>query len=252
LDTVRIRFGQRSSPAAPAPGWGDPAATTTTATAGVVVIAAGPAPDPAAADRREAAQILASRRFHPRALPRPLHGVLHWLGGLLSDVLRPVGRWLEPVYRPVGRALAVIAGNRLALAAAGLAVLTVAVWAARGLVRRRVASASAAEEQALVGAREDPDELEGRADAAERDDDLVLAYRLRFRAGVLRLSRSGVLRYEPSLTTGGLADLVRSSRFWHLAHRFDTVAYGGRSVSAGDLADARAEWAAVLDETRVR
>ena len=70
------------------------AASSTTARAPAWFVAAAPtaliaAVDPAQA-REEAHQILSSRRFKGSPVPRPLHGVLRWIG----DRLSPIGRWI--------------------------------------------------------------------------------------------------------------------------------------------------------------
>lgn len=204
-------------------------------------LAQPPAGTPAAgtaADERElAADILSGRRYHPIEAPKPFRGALEQLG-----------EWLEPVLGPVGRLLADVLDALpawvLALAAlAGLVVL------ATRLGRRRVGAGGVGAVPA--GGLEDeldPRLLDRAADAAEAAGRLHEAYRLRFRAGVLRLHRAGAIDDAPSRTTAALAEQLRSSRFAHLAHDFDEVAYGERSVSADDLAGVRAEWSAVLEE----
>src|SRR5207245_5848854 len=94
----------------------------------------------------------------------------------------------------------------------------------------------------------DPGRLERNADAAERQGDLDLALRLRFRAGLLRLDRKGAIRFRPSITSGQVARQLRLRDFDDLAIRFDAVAYGGRHASATDVGSARAKWPRVVEQ----
>jgi hypothetical protein len=192
----------------------------------------------AGAARHDARHILDGRRYRPAATPRPLRGVLHRIGGWLRPVLEPVGRlWGHVVDNTAGR---------LALAAA---VAGAAALASTGLVRRRnragVVRTGTARRRPPG---EDPAALERRADAAERAGRLDLAFRLRFRAGLLRLDGAGALAYRPSLTTGEVVRRLGSPTFVPLAAAFDEIAYGGRPARPPDLDAARAGWPRVLEE----
>lgn len=198
-------------------------------------------PTPAAtADdtRAEARRILSGRRFHRSPVPRPLRGVLRWLG----DVLRPVGE-------PFAKAWDRVSGNALAMGALAGAVVAVAAVVSTRAIRRRTAAGVARGRPAWPhGAALDPEELERQALAAERAGDLGTALRLRFRAGVVRLDRAGVVDDRPALTTGELTRRLPSPRLRHLAGAFEEVAYGGRPATAGDVDEARDEWPRVLEE----
>lgn len=196
------------------------------------------APSPAAA-RAEARRILAQRRFRPARTPRPLRGVLRRLGG-----------WLRPVVEPLGRLWDDVSGNVLGRLLVVIAVIGIAALTSIRLVRRRTAAGVAPRARSRRRREEDPDELEREAERAERDGDFDLAFRLRFRAGLLRLDRAGVVPWRPSLTTGQLTRSVRSPTFERLASAFDEIVYGGRRAGPADLAVARAEWPTVLGEAR--
>jgi hypothetical protein len=194
--------------------------------------------DPGGPDRAEARRILAGRKYHPAEVPKPFAGALHRLGG-----------WLRPVAEPVGRFLSHLPDHPIPAALLALAVLAVAAVASTRLARRRIASPDLARSSGGRGIEvEDPDALDRRAREAEAEGRLELAYRLRFRAGLLRLSAAGALPYRPSLTTRGLVDLVRSTPFDHLAQEFDEVVYGRRPLSSADLQEARDGWQRVLEE----
>lgn len=190
--------------------------------------------------RRVAHDILGSGPARSSNPPRPLRGVLRWIG----DRLAPVGRALEPV----GRFLESPGGIVL------LAVLValVVVWVARRSAARRVARATSAMGKTigLDTTELDPDALERAADDAEARGELDLALRLRFRAGLGRLDAVGAIRFAPSVTTGQVARRLRSARFDDLATTFDAVAYGGRPADPPDLAAARREWPRVVAESR--
>lgn len=194
-------------------------------------------PDPAAV-RSQARDILEGRRFNRSSVPRPLRGILRWLG----DLLRPVG---EPLGRAWDRATdSVWTTGALAAAVVGLAALV----SARLARRRTGAGVDRSRARWRSGRAVDPDQLERDALAAERDGDLELALRLRFRAGVVRLDRAGVVVDRPALTTGELTRRLPSPRLRRLADAFEEVAYGGRPATAGDLGEARAGWPRVLEE----
>jgi hypothetical protein len=203
--------------------------------------APGPPGPPAPAGevaRRQAEQVLAQPEFRPSSTPRPLRGLLRRLGEVLEPVLGPVVRaaervWADPVAR-VAAALAAIAAVTIASAA---------------LVRRRArAVAGERDRTRRRSAVETPEALERSADAAERAGDGARAYRLRFRAGVLRLAREGALAYRPTLTTGDLRRQLHSPAFDALASRFDEIAYGGGTTTAPDLDAVRSAWPRVRQE----
>jgi hypothetical protein len=180
--------------------------------------------------------VLDQRRFQPSRIPKPFRGVLRWLG-----------RQLEPVAGPLVRLYRRVLDNT-PLAIVLLVMATLAVTAVvRSLVRRRLLAAAAADVEGRVRlGRERPEDLERAAEEAERRGDASLAFRLRFRAGLLRLSASGALPERPSATTGELRRALRSAPFDELAGAFDEIAYGGRSADSDDLELARQRWPLVL------
>jgi Domain of unknown function (DUF4129) len=196
--------------------------------------------DPDAA-RRAARDIVGSRRFRPESVPKPLEGVLTWIG----DRLEPLGRIFSPVVDFFSHGI-------------GLAVfitLLVAVVAAIAyqLSRTRMTNAARIKRGSRPGPGTvslDPDQLERDAAAAEAAGDLDLAIRLRFRAGLLRLDRVGAIHYRPSLTSSQVARTIRSRDFEELAGTFDAIAYGGKPADPADLVDARDRWPRVLTEAR--
>ncbi len=186
----------------------------------------------------EARRILDGRKFEPAPTLRPFRGIL-----------RQVGEWLRPVGEPLGRLwnrLAASAPGRVALA---VAVVGTAVLVSAALIRRRT-SAGETRGGGTGEQRggEDPDALEREADAAEHAGNLERAFRLRFRAGLLRLDEAGVIAYGPALTTGELTRRVSSPRLQGLASAFEEITYGGRAAGAGDLHSARSDWPRVLEE----
>lgn len=189
--------------------------------------------------RAEAHRILAERRFNGTSIPRPLHGVLHWIGRHLHFLQR-FWTWLANL----------VGGRDVLWTIVGAAVVALAAWALVRLARRRgradrLAAARAAAEHGM-----DPDELERLAVEAEHRGDLEIALRLRFRAGLLRLARARVLPARPSLRTREARRVLRDPRFDRLARDFDEVVYGRRAVRAEDLAAAREDWPHVLANAR--
>lgn len=193
--------------------------------------------DPAGA-RGRARSILASRQFHPRRVPRPLHGVLRTLGG-----------WLRTVTGPIGRLWSRIAAHPAAVAALGAVVIALAAAATLTLGRRRAAFAGKQRQDGARGRAPRPGDIERAADAAAHAGDFATAVRLRFRAGVLRLAERGAIPDRASLTTGDLRRRIRSRPFDDVAAAFDEIAYGGRPAAAVDDEQARAGWHRVLEDT---
>jgi hypothetical protein len=183
--------------------------------------------------RQEAEAILAEDRFHESELPRPLHGLLEWLG----DLLEPVVDALASVV-PGGDA-----GLWLVLALLVLAgAFAFGLWLVRGrgpgVPRRRGGAEAPAPPDAAT--------LEREADAAERAGDLEGALRLRFRAGVLRLAERHVVHNPSAATSGALARRLGSQRFAAAAAAFDEVVYGRRPPTDDDVQLAREGWRSVL------
>jgi hypothetical protein len=190
--------------------------------------------------RRAARDIVDSRRYRPERVPRPLEGVLAWIG----DRLEPIGDLFRPVWDFFGAGI----GRVIFLVALVALVAAIAYRLSRLRMTRAPRNRRRSERTAETSV--DPDELEREAAAAEAAGDLNRAIRLRFRAGLLRLDRAGAIRYRPSLTSGQVAHTLRSQDFEELAERFDAIAYGGRVAAAEDVIDARERWPRVLTEAR--
>jgi hypothetical protein len=189
-----------------------------------------------------ARDILTDPRYHPRRAPRPFAGFFRRLGELIVD---PIVRF----FRGIGDLLPSVGSPPwLALAAAVVivaVVITVKLSSGRGRQRFAAARRSTHEEDGL-----DPEELERRAEEAERRGELDLALRLRFRAGLLRLDDAGVVRLRPGLTNAAVSRVLRSPRFDELAGDFDEVAYGGRPATPAQVATSRTAWPTLVETAR--
>jgi len=197
--------------------------------------------DPDAA-RRAAKDILADRRFHPNPGPRPFAGFFRRAGELVVD---PVLRW----FRAIGDTLPSV-GSPLWLALASVVVVAAVVLTVRLSAGRSRPRFSESGRRAPAKDGLHADELERRAEEAERQGDLDTALRLRFRAGLGRLADAGVVRLRPGLTNAAVSRTLRSPRFDALAGDFDEVAYGGRPATTSDLVTARSTWPAVVEAAR--
>ena len=183
--------------------------------------------------RAEAEQILSERRFHETELPRPLQGVLDWLG----DRLRPIGDLIDRVLP---------GGDYAGWLVLAMVVLILAAFFATRLVSQRGPGAERGRAEARGVANFDAAQLEREADAAENAGDLERALRLRFRAGVLRLMERRQLDDATSITTGALVRRFRSDAFAAGARSFDEVVYGRRQPTPDDARRVREAWEAVL------
>ena len=190
--------------------------------------------DPTGA-QEDARRILSGDRYQAREVPRPLEGVLRWLGDRLRDGAEPLGDLLST---PGGVAVTVAA------------VLLVTGLLAVGAARRRTRSHEVVAARRRRSGRPDPAALEAEADEAEEAGDLAAAVRLRFRAGVLRLEGAGAVPARADTTSRRLVEAVPSATLADLARTFDAVAYGGRRARPEDVAAARAGWPQVVAEAR--
>jgi hypothetical protein len=201
----------------------------------VLAAASAGAPALTTPARDEARSILAQRRYRGSSVPRPLHGVLHWLGQKFAFVGHAF-TWLADRIPGGDATLWTI----LAALLVGTAVALVSRLARRRAVGQ-IAGAEARGPRAI-----DPAELERRAVEAERRGDLEAAIRLRFRAGLLRLSRARAIPPRDSITTREVRRTLRLPQFDALAADFDEIVYGRRDPRERDVEAARRDWPQVL------
>ncbi len=135
----------------------------------------------------------------------------------------------------------------------GLAVgvLVMIGLAVRWLVGRRTVRAKPAE----AGAQEeslarDPAELFAEADAAAARGDFATAIRVRFKAGVARLGRAGLISAGEVTTNGGISEELGIEEFDRLAGTFERIVYGGQPATAEQEGESRATWSTVLRGAR--
>lgn len=160
-----------------------------------------------------------------------------WWDRLLQRGLAELARLFAWVIEAVGGP---IVAAFLALGLVGAVTLFVTVR----LAGRR----SAVLEERLVLERllesgVDPESFLTDSEVASRSGDHSRAIRLRYIGGVLDLGRRGRIRYEPGLTTAGIAAQVDDEAFDDLSQQFDAVAYGAAEVGAEDDAWSREAWA---------
>lgn len=194
--------------------------------------------------QRQAREILDQKRFRHKSPPRPLRGVLRWIGDRLQPITRPIGSAFESLAE--NTALAWFAG--FAMVAAIVAAI-VALMARRE--RARVAGLTDRGWGGVAGTESfDPTELERAASAAEDEGRFADAVRLRFQAGLAHLALMGRVPAGLVEPNGEIARDLASARFDLLSLRFDEIVYGDHTAVATDVADARREWPTVLQEAR--
>jgi hypothetical protein len=192
--------------------------------------------------RQQAREILRGSRFHDRKTPGPFAGLFRRLGDLLDPVLGPIGRFFSRVFETIARWWAEPLGQAIFV----ILVIGIAVAISTLVIRRRTAVSFGGSGRGRQRAEDDPAALEREADRAEADGHFAEAVRLRFRAGVVRLQRDGVVRRGRSTPTRAIGRQLHIDEFDRLGQTFDAVAYGGRPASAQDAADARRDWERVL------
>ncbi|HEX4493715.1 MAG TPA: hypothetical protein VH914_21100 [Acidimicrobiia bacterium] len=199
--------------------------------------------DPARA-RATARHILDGRRYKGSPVPRPLHGILSWIGDRVSPITHWIGdrfSWLPNWSQPWVEGIAIAA-----------VVAVVVYLVATGVRARTHASRLASDAQPTARVRgESPAELEAAAAEAEARGDHALAVRLRFRAGLLRLDRDAhAIAYRPSIPTAEVRAELHSPAFDALADRFERITYGGADAEPTDTDGARREWPDVVSSAR--
>jgi len=206
------------------------------------------APGGLARAARDQARAILSKPPFSTAHSSSLQRFFHDLGQWLYDAFGPIYRFLvHHVFRPTRDGLSVVFGPWWPVVL-GAIVLAAALTVGVALARRR-ARVGTIHGGRAVGARdEDPDELDRASGRAERDGDYDTAVRLRFRAGLARLERTGLIRDRRTHTTAQLAEMLRSPTFDALAARVDVVVYGGVAATADDVTAARAGWPRVPAE----
>jgi len=204
----------------------------------------------AAAARKAAEKILSGPEFvaHGAKTAKPLAGVLNRLGQWLRDLFDPVGRpfgsafdWLGRLLGPTGAEVTV----GVALAVGAFLVIVIVV--------RRSARLGRADQLAGTAASpDDPARLERQADEAEQRGDNELAVRLRFRAGLLRLERGGLLTGRETRTSRDIAAILHSPSFSRLATDLEEILYAEMPADETHAEAARTLWPRVPEESASR
>lgn len=199
--------------------------------------------------RQETRALLSRPPFRVRSLPRPLAGPL----GALGQALRTAGTWLGHQVAPLVRFLEDHLGTQglLELALGGLVLVLVVVGIAAFRLLGRSTRAGVEPFSRRRAARPvDAAALEAEADRLERSGQLDLAFRLRFRAGIVRLERAGALAVSDAETPRELAARLGSPSLGVLTQGLEEIVFAGRPAEPGDLATARERWPLVLEEVR--
>lgn len=203
--------------------------------------------------RHQARDILSKPPFRttPSHPPRPLAGILHALGRALNWAFGRPARWFyRHVLVHIGHGFSVTFGGWWVVVVGAMALgLGIAVGV---LIVRRRARISARETASgsMTTATDDPDDIDRRAATAESAGDYETAVRLRFRAGLVRLQRSGLIVNQGAQTGRQLSARLRSPTFDALAGRHELIVYARDEATVSDSTTAREAWPRVLVESR--
>ena len=190
--------------------------------------------------REQVRAILSEGRFHIAPVPRPLHGVLSAIGKALSSPVEA----LEEAFANVAGVTP--GGSTTVFAAIAAVVLAAGAALAFRRSRRALAEPGQKGSNERGGTRLSGKDLEAAAGTAEGEARYGEAVRLRFRAGVERLSEGHVVAHALSTPNADLSRLLQSERFDSLARTFDEIAYGGRAAQKQDATLARDDWQILL------
>jgi hypothetical protein len=198
--------------------------------------------------RDVARQILGGRRYKGSPVPRPLHGVLRWIGDRFASIAHWIGDRFSWLPGPPN-----LWGYGLAFATVALVTVFLVKALVDAQARSRAARLGADADHRRGALLDDPAALELAAADAELHGDLALAVRLRFRAGLLRLDRDAhAISYRPSIPTSEVRAELSSPTFDGIADTFESVTYGGSDAEPDDTAEAKREWPRVLQAARRR
>ena len=195
---------------------------------------------PAQGARNRAEGILDERRFDDESTPRPFRRLLEWLSAPVREASEAIGRAVEFVASPLP------GGESTFWVVLSLLVCAVAVVVVTRMARLRTDVTQQLARRSGRGEALDPRRLERQAAEAERDGELELALRLRFRAGLIRLGLAKAIPLRDSLTTGDVRRRLQQPEFDQLATTFDEVVYGRRPPEERDVEHARTGWPRVL------
>lgn len=200
--------------------------------------------------RHEARQILSQPPFSSPTHHSALDGFFHDLGQWLYDVVGPVWRFMvHHFFHPVQHGLSLAFGAWWPVAL-GAIVLAAAVIVGLRLASKRARVGVTRAARVLEVRDEDPDELDVASAQAEHGGDYELAVRLRFRAGLARLERGGLITGRRTHTSSQLAYMLRSPTFDSLAGQLDGIVYAGQPATADHVGAARSGWPQVPAEAR--
>jgi len=200
--------------------------------------------------RHEARHILSQPPFSASTHRSGLDAFFHDLGHWLSDVAGPVWRFLDHhLLHPVGNEFSSVFGSWWPVPLGAVMVVVAAVVGFR-LARTRARVGVTRAGRGAMTRDEDPGELESAADQAEQAGDFELAVRLRFRAGLARLERSGLITGRRTHTSSQLAAALRSPTFDTLAGQLDHIVYAGLPATADHVGAARSGWPRIPVEAR--
>jgi hypothetical protein len=191
--------------------------------------------------RQAAHAILQRHHYDAHKVPRPLQGILDWIG----DRLDWVRARFHSTFGHLPRALRPVAWVLVA------AAVVVAVLLVARAVRNRLAPSGGDDDDATTATELDADALDAEADRAARAGDYERAVRLRFQAGLVRLDRDAhAIELRPALVNTSVRAELQSDGFDALADTFEGVAYGDRGADRATDDAARTTWPGVVREAR--
>jgi hypothetical protein len=201
--------------------------------------------------RQQAKEILSKRPYRttPSHTPRPLAGVLHAMGRALNAAFGRPAQWVyHHLLLQVAHGLTSTFGGWW-VAVVGVIALVIGVAAGVLIAKRRTRISA---RQVLSGTfditADDPDDIDRQADAAESAGENETAVRLRFRAGLVRLQRKGIVVNQGAQTSRQLSARLGSPAFDGLARRHELIVYARDGATSADAAAARTDWPRVLVE----
>ncbi len=194
-------------------------------------------------------KILNGPQFHPPQPPRPFAGILNFFSRYIHKYLSPIIHWISnSIYGPLNRSLnGYMYPSILVVVAFFVIIIAAIIIHRRPSTGKKLFKASDAELPDV-----DPETLDALAEKAHFNQDYKLSIRLRFKAGLTRLEKQGLIINQQSQTLLQLSGEIPSNTFSALANDLTLIVYGNEPATESLSNFSKLNWPNVLVEVNAR
>lgn len=194
-------------------------------------------------------KILNGPQFHPPQPPRPFAGILNFFSRYIHKYLGPIINWIKnSIYGPLDRSLNGYMYPAILVVVAFFVIIIAAI-----IIHRRPSTGKKLfKESEIELPNVDPETLDALAEKAHLDQDYKLSIRLRFKAGLTRLEKRGLIINQQSQTLLQLSEEIPSNTFRTLANDLTLIVYGNECATESLSNFSKLNWPSVLAEVDAR